>query len=467
MANAHLAYPDLAIDKFSGTDPDQDAESFIQLIERKINFALGDAPGDAGELANYTFRKKALFSSLLRGPAAEWYESNITNATTWDDVRTNFITRFSDGRNKFRYRMEVEHCIRGDGEEIQNFLHRIKRTVDKGWPDDLNGIEAAQQNAEWAAQGRQRRQRYIDYSLKGLRPKYLQRKAQEYLRENPNATWNDFPARIIQRDVSFQVSSNFLIDEEQTKAQMATLGQEMKNLRSELLEHRVNAVEGNSRTVDPNQKGRQNATRFCNYCRTNGHTPSWCRKKIRDEELKRNENERTAEKKVTFTQDYKKNEDQTMDQNNGPEAKIFKDETRTLAMIDSGEVPLIATKISLQDPALYIETTVRTIDDHLINVQISHLIETMETDPDINLSTTRMGTGGALGTFLVLHQIQEETSYKTIPIAHQEMSNLTTSHSADLTIDLQQTLHPMNRNFHRTIIRHHLMWFVSPQPMIP
>ena len=306
MANAHLAYPDLAIDKFSGTDPDQDAESFIQLIERKINFAPGDAPGDAGELANYSFRKKALFSSLLRGPTGEWYESNITNATTWDDVRTNFITRFSDGRNKFRYRMEVEHCIRGDGEEIRNFLHRIKRTVDKGWPDDLNGIEAANYGAERTAQGRQRRQRYIEYSIKGLRPRYLQRKAQEYLMENPNATWNDFSSRTIQRDVSFQVSSNFLNDEEQTKAQMATLGHELKNLRSELQKHRVNAVEGNSRTVDPNQNGRQNATRFCNYCRTNGHTPSWCRKKIRDEELKRIENERTAEKRVTFTQDYNK-----------------------------------------------------------------------------------------------------------------------------------------------------------------
>ena len=79
MANAHLAYPDLAMEKFSGTDPDQDAEPFIQLIERKITFALGDA----GELVNYTFRRKALFSSLLRGPATEWYESNITNATTW------------------------------------------------------------------------------------------------------------------------------------------------------------------------------------------------------------------------------------------------------------------------------------------------------------------------------------------------------------------------------------------------
>ena len=237
MAAAHLAYPDLAVDKFCGTDLDQDAESFIQLIERKINFALGDAPGDAGALANYTFRKKALFSSFLRGPAAEWYESNITNATTWEDVRTTFFTRFSDGRNKFRYRMEVESYIRGDGEEIRNFLHRIKRTVDKGWPDDMNGIEAAQQNAERAAQGRQRRQRYMDYSLRGLRPRYLQRKAQEYRMELPNATWNDFCAQIIQKDLILEVSSTFLSHEAQTKAELATLGQEIKkpSIRVEII----------------------------------------------------------------------------------------------------------------------------------------------------------------------------------------------------------------------------------------
>ena len=231
---------------------------------------------------------------------------NLINATTCENVRTNFVTRLSDGRNKFRYRMEVEHCIRGNGEEIRNFLQRIKKTVDKGWPEDLEGITAADHGAERAAQERQRRQRYSDYSLKVLRPRYLQRKAQVKMMENPNARWNDFSTRIIQRDVSFQVSSNLLNNEKQTKAQMATLGQEMKNLLSELREHRVDAVEVNSRTVHPNQKGRQSATRFCSFCRTNRHTPSWCRKKIRDEELKRIENERTAEKKVTFTQNYHK-----------------------------------------------------------------------------------------------------------------------------------------------------------------
>ena len=71
-------------------------------------------------------------------------------------------------------------------------------------------------------------------------------------------------------------------------------------------EHRVNALEENQRPVDPDHKGRQIATSFCGYCRTNGHTPSFCKKKIRDEGIKKLQNEATAEKKVTFTQDYNK-----------------------------------------------------------------------------------------------------------------------------------------------------------------
>ena len=307
MADAHLVYPDLALDKFSGTDRDQDAEAFIRLIECKIKFALGTEPDeDDAEHVIYLLRMKALFSPLPRGPAAELYGSTIQDAMSWNEVRTLFITRFSDGRNKFRHRMEGEHCIRADGEEIRNFLHRTKKTVDKGWPDDMVGISPGDQNAERTAQARQRRQRYIDYALTGLRPRYFQRKAQDYLMEHPNATWNDFSTHLIHKDVSYLVFTNFLKDEEQNKAQMASLGQELENLRTELKEHKINALEGNQRFIDPNQKGRQNATRFCGYCRTNGHTLNYCRKKIRDEEIKRLQKEATAEKKVTFTQDYNK-----------------------------------------------------------------------------------------------------------------------------------------------------------------
>ena len=154
----------------------------------------------------------------------------------------------------------MEHCVRRDGEEIRKFLHRIKKTVDKGWPDDMNGIARAQRNTEGDAQARQLRQRYMDFSLREFRPRYLQRKAQEYLMDHPNATWNDFSTHIFQKDVSFQVASKFSNDEEQTKAELAILGQEMKSLRTELQEHRINAMEGTSKPVDPNRKRRQNAT---------------------------------------------------------------------------------------------------------------------------------------------------------------------------------------------------------------
>ena len=426
MAATHLAYPDLALDKFSGTDPDQDAESFIQLIERKINFALGDAPANPDALANYNFRKKALFSSLLRGPAAEWYESNVEAATPWNDIRTRFVARFSDGRNKFRHRMEVEHCIRRDGEEIRNFLHRIKRTVDKGWPDDMSGIAGPQQAAEQVAQARQRRQRYIDYSLRGLRPNYLRRKAQEYLMEHPNATWNDFSTHIIQKDVSFQVSSNFLNDEEQTKAELASLGQEMKNLRTELQEHRVNAVEGTSKPVDPNSKGRQNAVRFCNYCRTNGHTPNHCRQKIRDEELKRIENERNAENQVTFTKIIIKSADLTMNLDNGIIIEILQNEL-----------------------ILLVAKATRIAEDLL--KEINSLTEMVGAGKEVLTPTTEI----LMETFLTLRKAIENTLLKaTQPFDHDPSTPITLVIRTKITDETQISIH-MNRSSPNILIEYH------------
>ena len=204
---------------------------------------------------------------------------------TCNEVRTLFITRFSDRRNKFRHRKEVEHCILSDGEEIRNLLHRTKKTVEKSWPDDMAGIVAAEQAAERTAQARHRKKGYIDYTLMGLRPRYFQRKAQEYLMQHPNATWNELSTHLINQEVSYEASTSFLNDEEQDKAQMASLGQKLKNLRTELKEHRINALEGNQKLIDPNLKGWQNATRFCGYCRINGHTHNFCRKKIRDEKI--------------------------------------------------------------------------------------------------------------------------------------------------------------------------------------
>ena len=247
---------------------------------------------------------------------------------------------------------------------------------------------------------------------------------------------------------------------------MATLGHEMKSLRSEPQEHRVNAVEGNPRTVDPNQKEGQNATRVCNYCRTNGHTPSRCRKKIRDEESERIENQRTAEKKVTFTQDYNKKRGP----HDGPEQW-----TRGINFLRRNQ------NYNNDGPTRNIPTSYQNFtprpnfaykNDHPnnrrsdVNAQINHAMETMEVDLEMDLSTTRMGTRETMENFPVLHRLKGGTSHKIIPTANQEIISLTALLSADPKIELRLVLRAMNKRFHSTIITHHLM-FASPQLTIP
>ena len=79
-----------------------------------------------------------------------------------------------------------------------------------------------------------------------------------------------------------------------SKAELAKLGQEIKNLRSEFKEYHVNAGAVSSRTFHPNQQGRRKTNRFCNYCHKNGHTLNCCRKKMRDEEVRKIRNDMSS-----------------------------------------------------------------------------------------------------------------------------------------------------------------------------
>ena len=303
MAENTVSFPDLALDKFSGNDPDQDAKSFLPTVENKINFSLGSRPADNAERARYLFRKKALFSSLLRGPAAEWYADSITDAATWDQIRTAFIDRFSDDRDKYRHRITAENCVRGNEELIKNFYHRVKSAVDKGWPLDPNGNQNERDN-----QQNQRNAKYIEFTVRGLRPTGLKRKAHEYLIEHPNATWDAFQTHITSKDVIYTISSELVpnaTSDQNTK--LHSLEQQIKELTALFKEQQVNQVtQPNSRPANPDNKSRQNMTRFCSYCRRNGHTLMYCRTKAYDDEIKRQQTRNNQERRTVFTHDYNK-----------------------------------------------------------------------------------------------------------------------------------------------------------------
>ena len=273
--------------------------------------------------------------------------------------------------------------------------------------------------------------------------------------EHPNATWNDFSTHLINKDVFYQVSTSFLNDEEQNKAQMASLGQELKNLRTELKEHRINALEGNQRPIDPNQKGRQNATRFCGYCRTNGHTPNYCRKKMRDEEIRKLQNEATAQKKVTFTQDYNKrrrpshgSENWTgRNDNNGTMMSTQRSFTR------GNFRPSNQNLNNFREIELPSEGTTRILTR----------IDTMITKGDHN--TSQIKTDLAIGEVTIttrdrLH-CHDKIHHLRIPVENPDQIHLTLQCLIDLEIRTRLTIYPTKRNSQPLTMVINRTWFDS------
>ena len=261
MAANVVAYPDRALEKFTGLDPSEDAQEFFNLIQRKIQFSLGTRdPADADLQAAYDARQKALFGSVLRGPAAQWFET-LAPGFAWNEVRNQFITRFTDAKDKYRKRIEVESIKRQPDELIKSYTHRVTKAVEKGWPDpDFNND--------------QRNAKCMEYFVRGLTPPRLKQKAHQRLIENPATTWQQLQDHVATKDLSFSVSSEFTgtasssID---NKIEIEGLKNQLTEIANLMKDHKINATYNND-----NPRFKQNQTRFCKFCKRSGHTIAFC-----------------------------------------------------------------------------------------------------------------------------------------------------------------------------------------------
>ena len=223
-------------------------------------------------------------------------------------MKDDFVKRFTDGRDQFRFRLEVENTFRQEGELIKNYLLRIKSGVDKGWPEmiprNIEGDDNIRREKE--LQQSQQSEKYIDFALRGLIPQGLKRKAHEKLIENPSITWTQFVDHLLVKDLTFSVTTEpngaTRIDK------LKTLESKINDLTSLFKSNKVNAID-TSMPRDPYIKGRPNSTRFCDYCRNNGHSISRCTKKQVDDSVDKLRKELVEPRRpnIAFSNDYRKN----------------------------------------------------------------------------------------------------------------------------------------------------------------
>ena len=208
-----------------------------------------------------------LLCSVLRGPAAEWFDS-LDASLTWDEIKTQFIARLTDGKMQYRFRIEAENLKRQPDENIKNYIHRIKTLVDKGWPTPSD----ADANARTACEN-QRIGKYKEYFIRGLTPPGLKQKAHQALIEDPNKTWEALQTLIIHKDTSLVISAEKSVLQHSssnsvtTDSRFTSFERTMNELSNMVKSHQINE------TYDPNNpKMKQDFSRFCTFCKKSGHT---------------------------------------------------------------------------------------------------------------------------------------------------------------------------------------------------
>ena len=133
-----------------------------------VAFSLGTRPGDAGDEQDaFDNRQRALFGSILRGPAAQWYQGLAANLP-WNEIRDQFIDRFTDDKDKYRRRIEAENIKRQPDEFIKSYIHRLSTAVDRGWPNPTFNDD-------------QRTAKKMEFFVRGLSPPGLKQKAHQFL----------------------------------------------------------------------------------------------------------------------------------------------------------------------------------------------------------------------------------------------------------------------------------------------
>ena len=129
----------------------------------------------------------------------------------------------------------------------------------------------------------ERKQKYIDFFLRGLAPPALKQNAYQRKIEHPAESWDDLKTHVINKDLSYSISTSMTgIQSGPSDFRISGLEEQVRLLTEQLKENKIIA------TYDPNiPRDKQNFTRFCKYCKKSGHTIKFCFKKMTKNLLKR------------------------------------------------------------------------------------------------------------------------------------------------------------------------------------
>ena len=163
-------------------------------------------------------------------------------------------------------------------------------------------------------------------------------------------------------------------------------------------------------------------------------------------------------KKISLLKTLTETEYQALDQDNGLEAKIFRDESRSTLTLNLWEIPQQLNRTSLSDQTQHTGTTIRISEDHG-----DQRPNQSYNKNDGNRSWNEIDN--ILEKSLFLNRPNGEISHRTIHTANHEVISWTFL-LAEITNNLRVVWPLTNKNSHQPKTRVHPMSSASLQPTI-
>ena len=123
------------IKPFDGLDHSYTPEEYLQQVEARLTFAIGEEPQNNPMKYKYWHnRRMAYIQCSLTATALDWYTNlHISYKQQWNSFVQLFKKQFSSQKTAYYAQVEAMSLMKKDNETVRHFALRVQQLVKKGW----------------------------------------------------------------------------------------------------------------------------------------------------------------------------------------------------------------------------------------------------------------------------------------------------------------------------------------------
>ena len=120
---------------FDGLDRSYTPEEYLQQVEARLTFAIGEEPlNNPIKYRYWHSRRMAYIQCSLTGTALDWYTNlHISLKQQWNSFVQLFEKQFSSQKTAYYAQVEAMSLMKKDNETVRHFALRVQQLVKKGW----------------------------------------------------------------------------------------------------------------------------------------------------------------------------------------------------------------------------------------------------------------------------------------------------------------------------------------------